>query len=170
MKPGFGPVFQFRAAFSLSRSVDDLWMALNIVAGVALFHLIGFHGIAMATSMAAWLNVGLMLGTLARRGTYTPSAEAWSRIARIVLASAVLGAILGVASHYRDPFQALFHGFHIGYAVGPKELAILITTVAAALIYPPLLLASGGVTMADIRTALRRPAKIAAEDLPPALP
>ncbi len=145
-------------------------VALNIVAGVALFHLIGFHGIAMATSMAAWLNVGLMLGTLARRGTYTPSAEAWSRIARIVLASAVLGAILGVASHYRDPFQALFHGFHIGHAVGPKELAILITTVAAALIYPPLLLASGGVTMADIRTALRRPAKIAAEDLPPALP
>jgi len=34
MKPGFGPVFQFRAAFSLSRSVDDLWMALNIVAGL----------------------------------------------------------------------------------------------------------------------------------------
>jgi hypothetical protein len=31
MKPGFGPVFQFRAAFSLGTSVDDLWMALKIV-------------------------------------------------------------------------------------------------------------------------------------------
>ena len=33
MKPGFGPVFQFRATFSLSGPVDELWMALNIVAG-----------------------------------------------------------------------------------------------------------------------------------------
>lgn len=33
MKPGFGPVFQFRTAFSVACSVDDLWMTLNIVAG-----------------------------------------------------------------------------------------------------------------------------------------
>ncbi len=33
MKPGFGPVFQFRATFSLRDPVDELWMALNIVAG-----------------------------------------------------------------------------------------------------------------------------------------
>ncbi len=33
MKPGFGPVFQFRVGFSFGSSVDDLWMALKIVAG-----------------------------------------------------------------------------------------------------------------------------------------
>jgi hypothetical protein len=33
MKPGFGPVFQFRATFSLGRPVDELWTGLNIVAG-----------------------------------------------------------------------------------------------------------------------------------------
>jgi hypothetical protein len=33
MKPGFGPVFQFRTTFSLATLVDELWMALNIVAG-----------------------------------------------------------------------------------------------------------------------------------------
>ncbi len=33
MKPGFGPVFQFRATFSLGGPVHELWMALNIVAG-----------------------------------------------------------------------------------------------------------------------------------------
>jgi len=32
MKPGFGPVFQFRAAFSVVSSVDELWMTLNIMA------------------------------------------------------------------------------------------------------------------------------------------
>ena len=32
MKPGFGPVFQFRAGFSLAPAVDDLWMALKIAA------------------------------------------------------------------------------------------------------------------------------------------
>jgi len=33
MKPGCGPVFQFRAAFSFGRPVDVLWTVLNIVAG-----------------------------------------------------------------------------------------------------------------------------------------
>ena len=66
-------------------------VAVNIVVGVALVYSIGFQGIAAATAIAAWLNVGQMAFTLSRRGHYRPSARAWSRIVRILVASLVLG-------------------------------------------------------------------------------
>lgn len=139
-------------------------VAINIVLGIILFRVIGVPGVAAATSIAAWVNVLLMLATLARRKTYTPSAQAWSRLARIALATAVLGIVLASASHYRSHVEALFGGFHIGRALGPKEFAIVLTTLAGGLLYPVVLFALGGVTRAELRSALRRQPKAADGD------
>ncbi len=43
-------------------------VAVNIVAGVTLFHFIGVQGIAAATSLASWVNVLMMAWTLHARG------------------------------------------------------------------------------------------------------
>ena len=85
-------------------------VAVNVIAGIILFHLVGVAGIAAATSLASWVNVLLMLATLARRGAYSPSAAAWSRLARGLLASLLLGALLALAAHERPLIQAAFHG------------------------------------------------------------
>ncbi len=131
-------------------------VAVNVIAGIILFHLVGVAGIAAATSLASWVNVLLMLATLARRGAYSPSAAAWSRLARGLLASLLLGALLALAAHERPLIQAAFHGLRIGHAIGPKELAVAFTTLAAALVYPVLLLGSGGLTLAEMKQAVRR--------------
>jgi len=131
-------------------------VVINVVAGFTLFHLIGVAGIAMATSLASWINLTMLLITLGRRRFYRPSAKAWSRLARIVLASAVLGGILAAASHWRPAIQGLFSHIRLIHGVGAKELAILSVTLLAAGVYPVLLLGSGGLTLAEIRGLRRR--------------
>ena len=131
-------------------------MAVNVAAGFTLFKLVGVAGIAAATSLASWVNVLLMLTTLARRGAYVMSLAAWSRLIRIILASVVLGAMLAGAAHFRPALEALFGGLHLGHAIGAKELTIVAVTLAAGLVYPAILLGVGGISPAEIRGALRR--------------
>jgi putative peptidoglycan lipid II flippase len=162
----FAPAFYARQDTRTPMRFALVSIAVNIAAGVSLFYLFGFWGIAAATSLAAWVNVILLASTLARRGQYRPSGQAWSRVLRCVAASLALAALLGAASYYRLPIQGLFGHFRIGHAIGAKELAIVCVMIAGAILYPPLLLAFGGVTRAEVRGAFRRPARVAAEDLP----
>jgi putative peptidoglycan lipid II flippase len=130
-------------------------VALNIVLGVTLFHFFGVAGIAAATSGAWWINVVLMATVLARRGVYSPSPAAWSRLTRVLAASVALGLLLATASHWRPLIEAPFGSHHLG-PLHAKEIAVVGVAVLAALIYPVLLFASGGLTLAEMRGALRR--------------
>ena len=131
-------------------------VAVNIGAGVTLFQVIGVTGIALATSLAAWVNVGQMFVALWRRKMYQPSARTWARLGRIVMANLALAVILGAAAHFRGAIETLFAGFHVGRALGAKEAALVLVVVGGAALYPPLLFAFGGVKLAEVRAALRR--------------
>ena len=120
--------------------------------GLILFRLIGAPGIAAATSAASWLSVIQMAVILKRRGYYALSPHAVSRLLRILGASLVLGLILSVAQAWLTRRPA-----HI--ALGPihyKELALAALAALALPLYGVLLFASGGVTPAEARAALRR--------------
>jgi putative peptidoglycan lipid II flippase len=130
-------------------------VAVNIVLGVALYRLIGVAGIAMATSIASWINVAQMAVTLARRGHYSPSAAAWARLIRIALATAVMFAGLAAASHWRTLLEAPLAGVHLG-GFHAKEIAILAVSLVGGGSYPFLLFAFGGLTLSEIRQAFRR--------------
>ena len=132
-------------------------VGVNVVLGVALFFLVGVPGIAAATSAAWWLNVLMMNVHLARKKVYTPSPAAWSKLARILAASLAAGVLMAAAGHWRGEIEAAIAALHVGHA---KEFAILAVVIAAGLAYPFLLLASGGITRADIRAATRRSAAI----------
>jgi putative peptidoglycan lipid II flippase len=146
-------------------------VTVNVVLGIALFQVVGVQGIAAATSAAAWLNVGLMMGALARRGTYRPSAAAWSRIFRIGLASLAAGLVMAAASHWRPLVEAPFQFIHLSIggakAFGAKEVAVLLVVAVAAVLYPLFLFAFGGLTLTEVKAALRRPARAAADPIPP---
>jgi putative peptidoglycan lipid II flippase len=130
-------------------------VAVNVAAGVTLYYLIGVPGVAAATSLASWVNVVVMSVILHRRGLYSPGAKAVSRLARIAVASLGLGLLLGFAAYHQATLTALM----------PKEIAILLVSAAGGLIYPVLLIGSGGLTLAEIKGAMRRKKGVA-----PALP
>ena len=132
-----------------------LQVAVNIVLGVGLFMVIGFQGIAAATSAASWLSVFLMLAALAKRGHYTLSPSALARLTRIVLASLGLGLILALASHERPALEHLMHFAAIG-PLKAKEPALALVCVLALPLYGVLLVGLGGVKPSELKRALRR--------------
>jgi putative peptidoglycan lipid II flippase len=131
-------------------------VAANVVLGITLFHYFGVAGVAAAVASAWWLNVIMMGVTLWRRGHYRPSPKAVSRLIRIGVANLALAALLAAASHYRAEIQSLFAGLRLVHGLGPKEFAIALTVTVAAALYPLLLFGSGGLTLAEARSALRR--------------
>ena len=68
-------------------------VAVNVAVAISLYQVIGVPGVAVATSLASWCNVVGMAIILWRRGLYHPSAQAWSRLARILAASAAMGQV-----------------------------------------------------------------------------
>jgi putative peptidoglycan lipid II flippase len=130
-------------------------VVVNVVLGVGLFYAIGFQGIAAATSIASWMSVIVMFGLLAKGGHYTVSAKAMARLGRIAMASLGLGLVLFAASHWRAAIEGALAPVHLGL-LHPKEFAIALVSAAALPIYAGLLFASGGLTPAELKRALRR--------------
>lgn len=140
-------------------------IAVNIAAGVTLFKLVGVSGIAAATSLASWVNVLMMVATLARRGLYRPSAKTANRLLRILAASVGIGLLAALASHYREAIQAALAWARVG-PLGPKEFAVVLVSLGVAALYPATLFASGGLTLTEARSALRRRKGEAAAPVP----
>jgi putative peptidoglycan lipid II flippase len=128
-------------------------VGVNIVLGVSLFYAIGFQGVAIATSIAAWITVLQMWLSLGRRRVWRPTPRAMSRILRIGVASAALGALMVAANLYRPAIEGAVSAV---LPFGVKEVALMLVCVAGLAIYPLLLFASGGLSPAEARAALRR--------------
>ena len=79
-------------------------MVANILFSLALFPFMGHMGIAVATTLAGWLNAGLLWGTLRKRGHYALDAGARRSIPRMVLASLVMGGGLYWGAPYLAPW------------------------------------------------------------------
>jgi len=130
-------------------------VGVNVVVGVSLFYVIGVPGIAAATTISWWTNVGQMAWLLARRDHYSLSPHAISRLLRIGVANVGLGAILFGVAYFRGPLQSALAPLHLG-PLGPKEFAIALTVALAMALYPVLLLGTGGLTAAEAKGLLLR--------------
>jgi putative peptidoglycan lipid II flippase len=128
-------------------------VGVNVGLGLLLFRLIGAPGIAAATSAASWLSVVQMAAILRRRGHYAISSRAASRLIRVLAASALLGLILALASHWLQGHTV--RRLHLG-PIHYKEVALAALAGLALPLYGALLFASGGVTPGELKGALRR--------------
>jgi putative peptidoglycan lipid II flippase len=141
-------------------------MILNVAFGAALFFglrsmgMAGFPGLAIATSAAAWVNVGLMVAALVRRDAYAPTRAALFRLLRIVLASLTLFAVLVWAGLERETLEGWsgpwVERVGVGRWLGPKEAAIAVVIFAGGTFYFICAFLFGAVTLGEVRAALRR--------------
>jgi len=67
---------------------------INVTLGLFLFWRIGFEGLALATTIAAWVNVAGLSFILLRDKNLIIDARLRTRLPRILLASAVMGFVL----------------------------------------------------------------------------
>lgn len=67
---------------------------INVVLGATLFFTVGFYGLALATSVAAWTNAICLIVILRRNKYFVRDERLRKRIPRIALASLIMGAAL----------------------------------------------------------------------------
>jgi putative peptidoglycan lipid II flippase len=149
----YAPAFFAREDTRAPMRYAIISMVLNVALGAALFFflrrtgLAGFPGLAFATSTAAWLNVLLMMRSLVSRGAYRPTASAYGRMFRILLASAILFGLLWLAGENRPALEA---------RLGGKEGAIVFVILAGGVFYFAMAFILRAVTFAEVRGAFRR--------------
>lgn len=76
----------------------------NMVLCVALFAVLKHVGCALATSLAGWLNVALIAIGLWRLGLFRPSRAFFSRLVRMILASALMGVAVWALAGLAKPW------------------------------------------------------------------
>jgi putative peptidoglycan lipid II flippase len=81
-------------------------MVVNVAVSLVLFPSLQHIGIALATSVSAWVNVILLAILLARRGHFRLSASETGRLAGILAAAVMMGVILWLASVWAQPVFA----------------------------------------------------------------
>jgi putative peptidoglycan lipid II flippase len=109
---------------------------------------LGFIGLAIATSVAAWVNALLLATTLAARGWYRPGPVLVSRTLRALIASGLMAGSVWFMVHN---FQWLRDNI-----VDSRALAAAIVILAGGLIYAVAAFLTGAIRPRDITGALRR--------------
>ena len=125
-------------------------VVVNIVASLLLSIWLGHVGIALATSLAAWVNAGLLGVTLVRRGLFGFDDRLRRRLPRIVSSGLAMGALLLVGVWL----------LRANYAAGAGFLAALwglvLLVSGGAVSYFAIAHASGGMPLGEIKSMLKR--------------
>ncbi|MHA1152351.1 MAG: murein biosynthesis integral membrane protein MurJ [Alphaproteobacteria bacterium] len=126
-------------------------VAANIAFSLILFWPLGHVGIALATTISAWLNAALLGAVLFRRDLLRPDARLKARLPRIALASLVMGAGLWVLSAWLLPWFDAGQGWRIA------GLALLVGGGLG--LYALMAVTFGALRPSEIKAHFRRPAE-----------
>lgn len=126
-------------------------LSFLVNAGLTLFLMgpLGHVGVALATTIAGWLSLGVMLLVLGRRGHFRPDRPLLARLPRILAAALAMAAALAVADRLLDTWLV-----GLGAAARFAGLAVLVLVGLGA--YGAAALAVGAVRPAELRQLLRR--------------
>jgi putative peptidoglycan lipid II flippase len=120
----------------------------NIALGLALFWPLKHVGLALATSLAMWLNTALLALGLRRRGFFALDQRSRSRLPRIALASLIMAVALWLALQgLGDWFQG---------DPGTRVAGLLVLLGVGLALYGASALLLGAVRVAEIKAGLRR--------------
>lgn len=98
----------------------------NVILCLVLIVPLAHAGVALATSLAAYLNAGLLLWALLKQRIYQPANGWWIFIARVILATAAMSGFL---------LYSVDAGLWMAWNASQRGLHLLATISAAMLIY-----------------------------------
>ena len=125
-------------------------VAVNIAGALALFPVLSYVGVALATTAAGWINALLLATVLSRRGDFTLDSRMRSALPRIIIASLAMGLALVGLMQLCMPF---FDG-STAFIVRLLVLALLLA--AGAAIYFLIAWWSGALDLAALKASFRR--------------
>ncbi len=130
----FQPAFFAREDTKTPMRLTILNLAINAAGSVGLFYLLRSMGmmphlgIAIATTVASWINAIMLWALVARHGHFEMDARARRNIALVILASGCMGLVLAAAGGILEPYFARRSGAAIqASALGTLVLAGMAT-------------------------------------------
>ena len=144
------PSFYAREDTATPVKISVACMVANLVLNVLLMGPLLHVGIALATAISAWLNVGLLAGVLMRRGDLRFDARLKASAARQMAAALVMAVALFLL------MPILAAGFAGGE--GARVLALALLVGAGLLVYALAAWGLGAASPAELRAAFSRPA------------
>lgn len=111
--------------------VGVLTVGLNVGLNLVLVRVLGYPGLALGTTIAAWANAGVLLGLLHRRLGGLESRRLAASFARSCLAAGVMGAAVGAADGMAAGVAA-DAGFVAAAAILGGEIALGLVVLAVA--------------------------------------
>jgi len=146
----FSPGFFAREDTKTPMHFAGVAMAVNVVASLALFPYFQHVGIAIATSLAGWINVILLGVTLYRRGHFKIDHRLKSRLIIYTLSAVCMGAALWGLDQFISPLIVA------SGALYEKILLLLALIVAGMVVFFGLCNITGAFKFREIRSSLRR--------------
>lgn len=152
----FQPAFFAREDTATPMRFAAVNMAVNVAGSLALFFLflrIGlqpFVGIALATSLAGWVNALMLWWALRTKGEFEADARLSRNLPLIALASAAMGATLLGLLPWLGPYLETSRGA----AIQAAGLAALIA--AGSVVFGVLVLATGVMSLGQLGRLFRR--------------
>jgi putative peptidoglycan lipid II flippase len=125
-------------------------LVLNIVLNILLIPSMGVAGLALAGATAAWVNCAMLYAVLHRRGHFHIEADLLTRISRIFLSAAAMGATI----HFLTPYGAAYYGAGALARVG----SILTLVGVGAVVYFGLAWVTGAIDRSKIYMLTRKQA------------
>ncbi len=144
----FQPGFFARRDTATPVKIAIVGVAANLAFNLALMPLLAHVGIALATTLAAWLNAGLLAWMLARRGHFQPDPRLRGRAVRIAGAVAVMAAAVWGGAELLAPWLTA------GTLAGASALATLIG--GGMIVYALAATLLGAARPSELKAALRR--------------
>ena len=146
----FSPGFFAREDTKTPMYFAGVSMAVNVILSIALFPYLAHVGIALAATIAGWVNALLLMVELMRRGHYHFTPQLIRRVSCLSLSALLMGGVLmGLMAYWLGDVFALK-----GTASSFMALFILIGAGGGSFVLASLL--TGGVSISWLKIALKR--------------
>ncbi|NVK34210.1 MAG: murein biosynthesis integral membrane protein MurJ [Rhodobacteraceae bacterium] len=100
----FSPGFFAREDTKSPMQFATIGMIVNVALSIAFFPFLQHVGIALASTIAGWINTGLLVVVLWRRGHFAPDLKVLRRLTFVLLASTLMGVVVHFASILMAPY------------------------------------------------------------------
>ena len=144
----FSPGFFAREDTRTPMIYSGISVLVNVSLGLVLFFQIGFLGIPIATSIASWLNAGMLAAKLIKLGYFKADARLASRLPRILLASVGMGLVLWYGASKSEMIWV--------QPLAGQIIALVVLVVGGIVTYGALALLLGAARLEDVRALVRR--------------
>ncbi|WP_026358278.1 murein biosynthesis integral membrane protein MurJ [Aureimonas ureilytica] len=145
----FSPGYFARENTRVPMIVTGVSALANTILSFGLFWFYAEQGIALATTLAGWLNAWLLFEGLRRQGLWQVDMALVKRSALVVLSAGAMGAVVWFLMNRLSPYLASGVGAHV------QGLAILAIVAAAMAVYFGLALATGAADRSMVRNLLK---------------